>query len=84
MCRGDRPVAPTGVGDGDQPGCADRKRRLGAPALVGIFMHTEACAPGRCARALPTNWEQDVVEKLSSLLVAPPSIASFEFLQKIL
>ena len=28
MCRGDRPVAPTGVGDGDQPGCADWERRL--------------------------------------------------------
>ncbi len=35
MCRDDRPVAPTDVGDGDQPDCADRKRRLEAPALVG-------------------------------------------------
>ncbi len=24
MCRGDRPVAPTGAGDGDQPGCPYR------------------------------------------------------------
>ncbi len=34
MCGGDRPVAPTGVGGGDQPGCADREHRPGAPAFV--------------------------------------------------
>ncbi len=30
MCRGDRPVAPTGAGDGDQQDCAEP----GAPASV--------------------------------------------------
>ncbi len=35
MCRGDRPVAPTGAGDGDPPDCAE----LGAPTSVGKGAH---------------------------------------------
>ncbi len=40
MCRGDRPVAPTGAGDGDQPDCAE----LRAPASVGKERCTLKCA----------------------------------------
>ncbi len=50
MCRGDRPVAPTGAGDGDQPDCADRERRL-LSAIAGSAdfsrqrMHPKGSAP---------------------------------------
>ncbi len=51
MCRGDRPLAPTGASDDDQPDCADRKRRLSSAKVHAEGRapgHTKVCIPGGC------------------------------------
>ena len=45
MCRGDRLVTLTGMGDGDQPGCADWERRLSPATTESADLSRYLCEP---------------------------------------